>query len=155
MLVSRGLPTALPTAFLFGFRRYERGVFTRGLLSWRAAFIYPTRNFATLGTLVTPSLVRLVARSFLPGSLCRHGGRTVSSPLEAVPRVQSLRIPLMGFLLIVRTGRVVTSLSLRRLVPPDTRMFQHIARFTHGHVVITVIVTAAVYWGFVSGLRRS
>ena len=64
-----------------GLRRYER-VIRMESLPCRAT-IYPTRNFATLGTLVTSLrrwLRRLEARSFLPGSACRHAGRTVSSP---------------------------------------------------------------------------
>jgi hypothetical protein len=46
-----------------------------------------------------------------------------------------------GFLLIVRTGRVITAHPTQsdgvtgERVPPDARMFQHIARFTHGHFV--------------------
>ena len=86
-----------------------------------------------------------VARSFLPRSACRHAARTVSSPTQSGFGVQSLRIPsrttheadqrtasracvFLGFLLIVRTGRIVT----RPLgpVPPDTRSFQHTAEFT-------------------------
>ena len=44
---------------------------------------------------------------------------------------------------------------VRRRVPSDTRMFQHIARFCNRHsdVCLTVIVTAAVYWGLSSKLR--
>jgi hypothetical protein len=49
--------------------------------------------------------------------------------------------PLAGFLLIVRTGRIVTAHNhtIRRgcnseRVPPDTRMSQHTARFTYGRV---------------------
>ena len=66
-----------------------------------------------------------------------------------------------GFLLIVRTERIFTvhetgtrCLSRER-VPSDTRMFQHIARFCNRHsdVCLTVIVTAAVYWGLSSKLR--
>jgi hypothetical protein len=66
---------------------------------------YPTRNFATLGTVVTHRRSRPVGRSlqwaesFLLSSACRHTGRTVSSPSFAdhglvtiEPRVQSLRI---------------------------------------------------------------
>lgn len=66
-----------------------------------------------------------------------------------------------GFLLIVRTDRIFTVRILRYLylwterVPSDTRMFQHIARFCNRHsdVCLTVIVTAAVYWGLSSKLR--
>jgi hypothetical protein len=71
--------------------------------------------------------------------------------LPLVPSVQSLRIP-FGFLLIVRTGRIVTAPTSRR-VPPDTRVFQHIARFYNGLEIPTVIVTAAVYRGLGSELR--
>ena len=42
----------------------------------------------------SPFRAERVARSFLPGSPCRHGARTVSSPLRgAALGVQSLRIP--------------------------------------------------------------
>src|ERR1039458_10250501 len=71
-----------------------------GSLPCRANY-YPTRNFATLGTLVTTlrgALLRPTrgARSFLPSSPCRHGGRTVPLPsirASKAPGVQSLRIP--------------------------------------------------------------
>jgi hypothetical protein len=54
--------------------------------------------------------------------------------------VQSLRIPqTRGFLLIVRTGRIVTAHittpkmgCINERVPPDARGFQHIARFNNG-----------------------
>ena len=55
-----------------------------------------------------------------------------------------------GFLLIVRTGRIVTA--AERRVAPDTRMFQHIAEFYN--YLGQLIVTAAVYRGLVSVLRR-
>ena len=80
---------------------------------------YPTRNFATLGTVVTQSSILSIistnaedwTRSFLPDSPCRHEGRTVSSSSTRdhslaidEPRVQSLRIPLIRlrvFLIVV------------------------------------------------------
>src|SRR2546430_11088789 len=51
------------------------------------------------------------ARSFLPGSACRHAGRTISSPPSRVAfGIWSLRIPDLfqarPFLLIVRTARL-------------------------------------------------
>ena len=89
---------------------------------------YPTRNFATLGSVVTtlrcaPGVrPRRAARSSLSGSACRHAARTVSPRGDGSlgPRVQSLRIPTqpdhecdqelrVGFLLIVPTGRIVTA----------------------------------------------
>src|SRR5262249_15630368 len=65
-----------------------------------------------------------------------------------------------GFLLIVRTGWIFTAhghilsrgCDVER-VPPDTRRFQHIARFSNGLSRLTVIVTAAVYRGLGSELR--
>ena len=58
-------------------------------------------------------LRRWRARAFLPGSACRHAGRTVSSLSKIrAPRVQSLRIPSIdadGFLLIVPTRHIVTA----------------------------------------------
>src|SRR5205823_4587425 len=87
----RGLPTALPAGYRLvldrgsrgGLRRYER-VFTRGRPR-AGQFTYPTRNFATLGISVTPSLLECsgVARSFLPSSSCRHKDRTVPSSHSA------------------------------------------------------------------------
>lgn len=38
------------------------------------------------------------------------------------------------FLLIVRTGQIVTAHDRGR-VPPDARMFQHIAKFCNRHLV--------------------
>ena len=68
--------------------------------------------------------------------------------------------PVSGFLLIVRTGRIFTAHAshptmqgVTRRVPPDTRMFQHIARFCNSQWYLTVIVTAAVYRGLGSELR--
>src|SRR6266542_1263214 len=76
------------------------------------------------------------------------------------------------FLLIVRTGRIVTVHfhtlydEVRQTVPPDPRGFQHIADCTRhvavsrgsawctpGFYLSTVIVTAAVYWRLGSELR--
>ncbi len=57
-----------------------------------------------------------------------------------------MRIATRPFLLIVRTGRIITALSGR--VAPDTRMFQHIAEFYN--YLGQLIVTAAVYRGLVS-----
>ena len=61
-------------------------------------------------------------------------------------------------LLIVRTDRIFTRSV--ELVPSDARMFQHIAEDSHDLTTVrgnfyylrTVIVTAAVYWGFNSRL---
>ena len=39
------------------------------------------------------------------------------------------------FLLIVRTGRIVTAHREDERVPPDTRRFQHIARFCNGQLL--------------------
>ena len=102
---------------------------------------YPTRNFATLGTFVTrqSGSPDRRARSFLPGSACRHAGRTVSSPsyLEG-PGVQSLRIPSTNG----RRFPADCPHSSHCHWPPlpgdrvvrDTGMFQHIARFCNGRV---------------------
>jgi hypothetical protein len=70
------------------------------------------------------------SRSFVipPGSPCRHGGRTISSRSYSVSDVWPLRVPqlpLWPSLLIVRTGRIVTT----EVVAPDTRMFQQIVEF--------------------------
>ena len=84
------------------------------------------------------------------GSDCTFTVEDLAS-VSVAPSVQSLRIP-DGFLLIVRTGRIVTA-SFSRRVPPDTRVFQHTARFNNGQWKLTVIVTAAVYRGLGSELR--
>src|SRR5436190_11993453 len=55
-------------------------------------------------------------------AFCRSAWRAVSED------------PANGFLLIFRTGRIVTAPKER--VPPDTRMFQHIARFYNGLIEI-------------------
>src|SRR4051794_22704110 len=88
--------------------------------------------------------VACVARSFLPDSSCRHEDRTVSSRLErrelkCAWRAVSEDPAGCGFLLIVRTGWIFTAhcpILCRgcdtERVPPDTRRFQHIARFNNG-----------------------
>src|SRR5437016_5327402 len=71
-LAGRGLPTALPAVYRLvpyrgsrcGLRRYERDVATESL-PWGARVTYPTRNFATLGSFVTPH-----SRSGWPGHFC-------------------------------------------------------------------------------------
>jgi len=82
-------------------------------------------------------MARRRAKSFLLGSACRHADRTVSSPASGVAEaglgVQSLRIP-FGFLLIVRTGQIFTARLIDERVLPDSRMFQHIAKFKNGHI---------------------
>jgi hypothetical protein len=63
----------------------------------------------------------------------------------------------LSFLLIVRTGRIVTVPLLKRVAPDSNRMFQHIAKFVHGTTIpltieivrdVLFIVTAAIHWGF-------
>ena len=53
------------------------------------------------------------ARTFLSGSSCRHEGRTVPSPPSQLQQGDTWHAvsedPLSGFLLIVRTGRIVTA----------------------------------------------
>ena len=55
----------------------------------QGSLFYPTRNFATLGIVVTrcSSISRVTdsqwVRSFLPDSACRHTDRTVSSPAHS------------------------------------------------------------------------
>jgi hypothetical protein len=126
--------------------------------------VYPTRNFATLGILVTPPSAgcRSVARSFLPDSPCRHEDRTVPSPLKngvssTAPSVQSLRIPLPRFPADCPHRSDCHCPYFIGRVPPDTRMFQQTAGFDNGQWKLTVIVTAAVYRGLASELcsRRS
>ena len=151
-LSGRGLPTASPAGRRikygrFGLRRYER-VCTRNR-SRVGQVVHPTRNFATLGTLLlrqtahSKKMQLSEAGTFLPSSSCRHEGRTISSPPDSMAwwawRVVS-EDPLSGFLLIARTGRIVTARRhpnygvRRRRVPPDTRMFQHIAKFCNSQV---------------------
>src|SRR6266498_176905 len=94
---------------------------------------------------------------------------------EAAFAVNEPDYPLLDawpFLLIVRTGRIVTVHfhtlydEVRQTVPPDPRGFQHIADCTRhvavsrgsawctpGFYLSTVIVTAAVYWRLGSELR--
>ena len=85
---------------------------------------YPTRDFATLGNLLLPDSHR-VGRPFLPASVCRHTDRTISSRtfrqrvrrmvsedsvrLFAIPWTRVGGSLWRSFLLIVRTGRIVTS----------------------------------------------
>jgi hypothetical protein len=77
----RGLPTALPADHLLAGEGFAvMSGCAHGVASVQGNVTYPTRNFATLGIVVTPSpLSSDVARSFLPDSPCRHGDRTVSS----------------------------------------------------------------------------
>jgi hypothetical protein len=56
--------------------------------------------YSLVDTFITSTNLDKRTRSFLPGSPCRHEGRTVSSSSQGlspllfdVPRVQSLRIP--------------------------------------------------------------
>jgi len=55
LLGAEDFPRHCPQHYLFGFRRYER-VFTKGITPLAGSSIYPTRNFATLGVVVTPNL---------------------------------------------------------------------------------------------------
>ena len=66
-------------------------------------------------------------------------------------------LALLSFLLIVRTGRIVTASLMKRVAPDSNRMFQHIAKFVHGTTIplttcvvrgVLLIVTAAIHWGF-------
>ena len=122
---------------------------------------------------MAPVLRHLEDRIDLPAWCAPHKRIAVNRDGEATFSIDETHDPLRmqssgrasGFLLIVPTGRIFTahpaSLSLGcdspawdERVPPDTGMFQHIARFTHGQwYELTVIVTAAVYWRLVSGLR--
>src|SRR6478672_3839436 len=83
---------------------------------------------------VESSLLDVGARTFLPGSACRHAGRTISSPTSLVG-VRHMVSEDSGqivrpFLLIDRTRNIVTALVVRReRVARDTRRFQHIAEF--------------------------
>ena len=109
---------------------------------------YPTRNFATLGTIVTTHQFHCDADERLShfclapyvaigvGLYLHH--RTATSSWWAW-RTVSEDPSSRGFLLIVRTGRIVTahrahprSRGDTGRVPPDTRMFQHTAKFYNG-----------------------
>jgi hypothetical protein len=57
MLVSRGLPTASPTALLFGFRRYERVVYLPGDRSPGGQFYLPDKEFRYLRTVIVTAAV--------------------------------------------------------------------------------------------------
>ncbi len=72
-----------PTKLLVGEGFAVMSGFAHGVASAWGSCVYPTRNFATLGILVTPHSAgyRSVARSFLPDSPCRHEDRTVPSPI--------------------------------------------------------------------------
>ena len=69
MLVSRGLPTALPTAFLFGLRRYER-VLVGGSLLRKGQFYLPDKEFRYLRTVIVHIAPHVAMRygkaSFIP-----------------------------------------------------------------------------------------
>jgi hypothetical protein len=107
---------------------------------------YPTRNFATLGIVVTrPFNGRGVVISVLPRSARRHADRTISSSCSRRSGVWPLRIPRFrlelrswSFLLIVRTPQILTLTEASVL--RDTRMFQHLARFDNGHRAVAPAV---------------
>jgi hypothetical protein len=84
--------------------------------------------------------------------------RRVTRETAAVASIDDFPFSARSFLLIVRTGRIVTATtrdgkSLDRAVPPDTRSFQHMARFIYVTTTVNLIVTAAVYRGFDQELR--
>ena len=99
---------------------------------------YPTRNFALAVTNQTPQgtiwfgLAQKASGSIISVDLYVSPRRTdclFASETEAVG-VQSLRIlAYASFLLIIRTGRIVTA-HLHERVAPDSRTFQHIANCT-------------------------
>ncbi len=83
------------------------------------------------------------ARSFLPGSACRHAGRTISSRISldeiGVRRMVSEGsgpVRIQSSLLIVRTHTL--SLPIGWRVVGDARSFQHIAEFIDSAVNFTV-----------------
>ena len=55
-LTAEDFPRRCPQHDLFGFRRYERGVY-KGIAPPEGSSIYPTRNFATLGIVVTAGFI--------------------------------------------------------------------------------------------------
>jgi hypothetical protein len=76
---------------------------------------WPT-SASTLGNLLPPPTnLSTAGRSFLPTSSCRHEDRTVPSFSGKNARRAVSEDPdqSIGFLLIVRTGRVVTELIAR------------------------------------------
>ena len=112
------------------------------------------------GPRATSDSQRVTSNAGLRGQCPMHRiDRSTRRPGDPL-RIESLGVG-FGFLLIVRTERIFTvheagTVCLRReRVPSDTRIFQHIARFCNRHsdVCLTVIVTAAVYWGLSSKLR--
>ena len=76
-----GLPTALPAGHLLAGEGFAvMSGCAHGVTPMQGSFIYPTRNFATLGIFVTRTHgTELEVRAFLPDSPCRHGDRTVPS----------------------------------------------------------------------------
>jgi hypothetical protein len=108
-----------------------------------ASFPYPTRNFATLGTLLHISLSCNTQAG--RGWVVSSSAQLSTSPWrsdhlitrEGVWRMASgdsdPNLPSRPFLLIARTGRIVTAHSGR--VAPDTRVSQHIARFCNRPIV--------------------
>ena len=118
---------------------------------------YPTRDFATLGMLL---LIKLHLNAEAPK--WGLTGAVISAALYMSPHRSDHIFPLVptgvwrmvsedseevhtgpwtcsgassprSFLLIVRTGRIVTFwFRLNQPVAPDTRSFQHIARFYNG-----------------------
>src|SRR6185295_6834176 len=107
-------------------------------------FNYPTRNFAL--TL----LLQLASKgwSFLPTSTCRHVARTLSSlayltsAWRIVSEDSSVRWP---FLLIICTDRIVTPSST--VGYSDVPAYSQVSLRQQFHLR-TVIVTAAIHWGF-------
>ena len=95
-------------------------------------------------------------RTFLPVSACRHAGRTISYPTRIGFRrtvSEDSRRCFESFLLIICTRRIVT-----QMICPRSAGFSDVPAY--GRILLrlaipnlrTVIVTAAVYWGFPSKL---
>jgi hypothetical protein len=109
-LSAEDFPRHRPQHDLFGFHRYERDLFCQEIALLEGSSIYPTRNFATLGILVTPHIVvsGQVISAWLPmspwGSDCIFTAGRAGGTSRAVSED-----PVAGFLLIVRTDRIVTA----------------------------------------------